>query len=86
MWVDSNADGIVDAGEEVLRQHDGLQSGVTVVTFAAIAQFAYLPDGSSNAPVNTEFRICDNNRTGERGRKIEIGFTGRTKTDIYKCV
>lgn len=86
MWIDTNSDGVVDGGEEVLRQTEEIQRGITIITFAALAQLSFLPDGTSTAPVNTEFRVCDNERINEKGRSITIGFTGRPKSSEYTCI
>jgi type IV fimbrial biogenesis protein FimT len=84
IWVDTNADSVFDdPGEELLRQKDQMQSGVTLRTQANLPTLAYLPDGSSNMALNNEFRLCDNNRTGERGKRIQIALTGRAKTAQY---
>ncbi|MBE9516206.1 MAG: GspH/FimT family pseudopilin [Proteobacteria bacterium] len=85
VWIDSDADDVFDAAEELIRQTDRLESGITLSTSAAMPNLAYRPDGSSNTPINTEFRICDNNRTGERGRRIQIAMTGRAKISNYTC-
>ena len=88
IWVDTNADSVFDPpGEELLRQKNQLQSGVTLRTQTTLPTMSYLPDGSSNMALSNEFRLCDNNRTGERGKRIQIALTGRAKmADFNGCL
>ena len=73
VWVDTDADSEYDPpGEELLRQKDQLQSGVTLRTQGNMPTLSYLPDGSSNMALSNEFQLCDNNRTGERGKVFKL--------------
>jgi len=83
VWVDTDADAVFDAGEVLIRQKDTLQSGITLRTSTTLPTLSYLPDGSSSLALNNEFRLCDNNRTNERGRRIQIALTGRAKMADY---
>ncbi|MDH5631841.1 MAG: GspH/FimT family pseudopilin [Gammaproteobacteria bacterium] len=85
IWIDTNRDAVFDGGEELVRQSDGMSSGVIINTSASLPNLSYLPDGSSNVAVGTEFRVCDNNRTGELGRRVELTLTGRAKVSEYTC-
>lgn len=86
VWIDNDNDGVFDdPAEELVRQSDDPSAAVTITTSAALPTLTYLPDGSSTVAINTEFRICDNNRTGETGRRIQIALTGRAKVSTFIC-
>jgi type IV fimbrial biogenesis protein FimT len=74
IFVDTNNNGVLDAGETLLRVHQALPFGVTV----AITGFT---DYVQARPVGTitplgSFKLCDS-RVGNFGRQITISPTGR---------
>lgn len=81
-WVDTDKDGVVDGGEQILRARPAPGNGIvlstaddTIVTFSA--------DGSASADI--DFEVCDSTRNGEEGRSIRItaasGLTRLQKKD-----
>lgn len=89
VFVDHDADGVVDAGDEILRVSSILKGGNTLV-FAdtaptSLAYVQYRPKGVTNATLVSTFRLCDD-RTGSVGRTIAISLTGRaTLTTNTTC-
>lgn len=77
VFVDSDNDLVVDAGEEVILTVDALKTGYFYKS--SYPNFiSYRPDGRSN--INGDFRICSPNNDYASFRKIVISDTGRIRT------
>jgi len=76
-FTDSDADGVVDAGETVLKVHGPLPRGYTLgaTGLNAAVRITYLPSGNVNAPGT--YTLC---QPGAFGRTIAVTTTGRTNT------
>lgn len=76
VFVDANANGIADAGEEILRVRQGMENGNTLRAGAA-ASIAYQSSGSRVIPAADEvFRLCDT-RGPASARAIAVSPVGR---------
>jgi len=82
-WVDSNANGVLDAGE-TLRRVEALPNTISVTPDTAISRFRIDATGSvDNA--NVKLTVCDD-RTGEVGRQIRVMATGGISLNShYAC-
>ena len=75
VWIDTNGNGGVDAGEVVLSVEQALSGSMVLNSVNDVSSFVYQPDGSIGA-LDT-LTLCDNTRTGETGREITVNVTGR---------
>ena len=73
IFIDSDADGILDAAEELLRVRETLDGGNTLTN--ALNVIVYTRTGAAGATV--DFNLCDT-RLAPFGRMISIETTGRT--------
>lgn len=82
VFVDQNQDGIIDAGEEILKVYGAIPNNFTLRTGGTFTQsIAYLPSGVSKGNTGSgmgTFRLCDS-RGADQGRFIAISITGRAK-------
>jgi len=95
IWEDSDGDGSVDAGERILRIVNGSQTNITINFLTNLNQPVSSPtwfraDGTfmpATGNTGTEYaiRICDSSRTGESGRAVAIGASGRIGASAYVC-
>ena len=78
-FTDTDSDGIVDAGETVLKVHSPLPTGIVMPapTFATPSIVTYRPSGSLGSLAFGTFTLC---RSGYFGRNIAVSTTGRTTT------
>jgi type IV fimbrial biogenesis protein FimT len=76
IWVDTNANTAIDAGE-ALREHEALKSGFTLVGagFANNAEIQFRSTGVSNS--SGVFTLC---HSGYTGRLVSVSVTGRVST------
>lgn len=76
-FTDLNGDGTVDAGETILKVHEALPAGMTLVTatFATLAVLTYLPSGIVSSAGT--FTLC---KPSYSGRIVAISTTGRAST------
>lgn len=74
VFVDTNNNGTLDAGETILRVHQALPFGVTVA-ITGFGNFVQAKPVGTFAPLGT-FKLCDG-RAGNFGRQITIAATGR---------
>lgn len=80
VWVDSNGNDAVNAGERILRARAAPDNGIVVTGSATIIRF--FADGTSSAPGGGFiFSVCDDTRTGEKGRTIRIRTIGQTHSE-----
>jgi type IV fimbrial biogenesis protein FimT len=90
LFTDVNANGAVDAGDTILRIGDPLSGGNTLTSsgFAAPATadtIQFRPSGTTNLPAaGGSWKLCDS-RTGNFGRLISLGVTGRTTSNPTTC-
>jgi len=71
IYTDAASDGF-GAGDTILRVHDALATGVTLVPAPAAGSILYRPSGPADA--TRTFRLCN---SGYVGRDISISATGR---------
>lgn len=79
-FVDSDSDGVRDAGETVLNSYTGMNTN-SIVSSTNFANFiSYLPSGSSNT--NGTINICVNSNIAQN---IFINATGRPRISDSSC-
>jgi type IV fimbrial biogenesis protein FimT len=78
-FADTNSNGIINAGETILKVHNALPTGIVMPapTFATPNIVTYSPSGSLTPLAAGTFNMC---RTGFIGRTIVVSTTGRTTT------
>ncbi len=74
VWVDSDADGVLDAPGELIRVVEPLPSTINVTLSAAQSSLQIDSQGAISSP-NITLTLCDD-RTGETGRQLRIMATG----------
>ncbi len=80
VWIDTNGDGGLDAGETRLREVDLACNNTTMDETANTTLFIYASDGSISTPATAStFDICDD-RTGENRTQVGISALGRPTT------
>ena len=85
VWQDANADGTMDAGEELrvtsltCQQPANGENNMTVDETGDLTSFTYAATGFVDN--SGDFQICHAKKEGERGREIKISKTGRASTD-----
>lgn len=80
VFVDPNGNGLVDAGEEVLRTEVAAPSGFTLVATGFTSRVTFASSGLRvRGSVDGSIRVCV---PGYLGRDLNIGVTGRI--DINK--
>lgn len=84
IFIDSDNDATVDAGEEILRVHGALSIGTTLIGSADVDDYiSYESDGSSQttaaAVQSGTIILCDDRGSGN-GKGIELNATGRART------
>lgn len=73
VYVDSNRDAQYTTGEEILRVHQALPTGIAVTVTPTDVRAYYRTTGMPDA--TRSFTIC---QTGYLGRVVSISVTGRT--------
>lgn len=93
VFIDSDNDATVDAGEEILRVHGALSTGSTLDGSASLDDYiSYESDGTSQlitgAVQSGTAILCDDRGSGN-GKGIAINATGRARTisgaDVTTC-
>lgn len=79
VFVDTNGDGVVDGGEDVLQVRQGLEGGNTLRA-GARTRVTYQSTGFSPG-FNDTFRLCDSRGTAS-ARAIVVSMQGRVSTSI----
>jgi len=79
VFVDDNADGAVDAGEEILRVHGALE-GQNALTFSQ-TRVIYASSGIARAGSNGTFTLCDS-RGATSARGLVVGLSGRPRMAV----
>lgn len=82
VFVDQNQDGVIDAGEQILKIYGAIPNNFTLRTGGTFTQsIAYLPNGvsSSNNNFGTDtFNLCDS-RGVDQARFVVVSITGRVR-------
>jgi len=84
IFVDSDNDGVVDSGEEIIRVHEALQGSNTLNSVNNISTLAFTATGFLSTTNTLTFRLCET-RAGKIGREITIKATGRVSSAQYTC-
>jgi type IV fimbrial biogenesis protein FimT len=81
VFVDENADHVLDTGETMLQEYSALSEGYTLRTGGNISDWvAYLPSGLSDMEggLNRDtFRLCTDEQDNATGRSIVLNVVGR---------
>lgn len=80
VWVDNDSDNVQAAGE-VLRVTQAF-TGNTTFTSGGKTQFRYSPSGLVDGAGT--LTLCDN-RTAERGRRVDVSTAGRSNVQNIVC-
>lgn len=88
VFVDSDEDGTLDSGEQILKVHESFREGFTLRTDTNFSNWiAFLPDGLSRGAsgpfANGTFNICDSRGVNE-ARFIAINTVGRILVRKYQ--
>lgn len=81
IFLDNNRNNTRDAGEEILRVSEALNSNQTLAGPAS-GFLQFRSSGQANSAVT--FKICDG-RTGNNGRLITVSLTGRSEIAMTSC-
>ena len=88
VWIDTNGDGVID-DTEALKKVDVFSGSVTLDSTNGVSEYSYRADGSFEAGgatgVSEVLELCDPNKTGETGRKINIAPSGRPSVSELTC-
>ena len=79
VWVDTNGDGVMQAGE-IVRVESELKGTFTLVNSAGVVTQQYLASGLA-ATADRTFTLCDSSNSYS-GRTIDISATGRVSTTV----
>ena len=80
IFADTDADGTIDAGDEVLRIREGLDGGTNTLTGSGDSanSVTFAGNGLSTLGAEAEWKLCDS-RGVDYGRAIAISPTGRVR-------
>lgn len=87
VWVDEDGDDVLDAGEEVLNEHESLSPDMTITAHGGVpfaTAYDYLPEGRLDITNSNELLFCDS-RTGETGRLLQLTIMGRASVEREPC-
>ena len=80
IFEDSDADGTLDAGEELINSYDMEDNGLTLVSKDAVfsSWVAFLPSSGTkgNGALNGGFRICRSDKDITKSRSISVQASG----------
>ena len=79
VFVDDDADGSVDDGDEIISVHSALPDGSTLTS--AQVQVIYASSGLAEPGSNSTFTLCDT-RGAAKAKGIIIGTTGRPRRAV----
>ena len=86
IFTDQNGDGVVDAGDTVLKVYGALKEGFTLRTGGNFADWVgYVSTGVSEGSGpgdNDTFHLCADNQVAAQGRSIVVSGTGRIRMEI----
>lgn len=79
VFVDSNNNGLIDAGEDVLRTETAAPSGFTLTASGFTNRITFAASGlRARGSVNGSIRVCT---SGYFGRDVSLSVTGRVDAD-----
>ena len=80
VFVDTDGNGTIDAGDTLVRVGEELASGseIAVSGFGNTAYVQFRPYGGLKPPTAGTFRLCSE-VTGEKGLEVSVVATGRAK-------
>ncbi len=81
VWLDSDADGSMDAGEE-LRLWEAFSNDASVASANELTSFVFNASGDVNNA--DSLTLCDN-RVEEQGRRIDILISGAVFAERITC-
>ncbi len=87
IWLDTDGDGTIDAGEQVLRVAGAATGNVTIDSTNGSTQLRYLATGEirTGTANNVDFwNVCDN-RSAEAGVQIDTEASGRVSSQAFNC-
>ncbi len=85
VFTDPNENGVLDAGEELLRVIDDLDDEMVLDSVDDASLLRYRPIGMLDvSPQSRSFLVCDQ-RSGETGYLVAIGPTGRPSSSHSGC-
>lgn len=81
VWADTNGDGVINAGEEKLREVAEMEGNISAASIENLKVIAYKADGT--AAQSTTVRLCYDNT--DKGRLVEVAPNGRIATTTKSC-
>jgi type IV fimbrial biogenesis protein FimT len=85
VWIDQDADGVLDAGEEI-GTVQGFGDDTTLDSTNDIGVYQYIADGTQTGVGGDVLNLCDSSRTGETGRQIRVAVNGRVSVFNIACL
>jgi type IV fimbrial biogenesis protein FimT len=79
VWVDDNANGVFDVGEEVVRTREALPANAVTVA-SSVATIVFSPLGFVVPPGNATFTVCPVHGTGT-GYNVVVQPNGLSDVD-----
>lgn len=84
MFVDTDSDGVIDSGEQILRIRQGPEDQKSTIKGNGSAsgtanRITYKADGTSTLTAETQIAICDDRGTAQT-RAIAISLGGRIRS------
>ena len=83
IFVDADADGAVDNGEEILYREDVLPANITARgTAGAASAVVYRPNGLTNLTSTQTIMLCDDRGYGDHARGVVITMVGKASNHL----
>jgi len=77
-FVDSDGDGVVDGGEQIIQIHRALPEGTTARGTAQIANLiTYRPNGMTSLTATQTLVLCDKRGFGDFARGVVVSILGK---------
>jgi type IV fimbrial biogenesis protein FimT len=78
LFVDEDADGAVDAGEEIIQYHEPIVGGVTLRGTAGVnGPITFFPSGRTSITSTQTLILCDHRGFGDDARGLVVSILGR---------
>jgi type IV fimbrial biogenesis protein FimT len=78
LFVDTNADGALDAGEEVLQYHGAMVGQVTLRGTAGVdGSITFFPSGRTSITSTQTIILCDHRGFGDDAKGLVVSILGR---------
>jgi type IV fimbrial biogenesis protein FimT len=84
VWVDSNANGVIDAGEAVIRQYPPRKNQVAIGTLGGETVVSFQPSGFVVGTSSVTFRVCDGGGS-HRGYLVSLDPVGLADAKETSC-